>query len=56
MVGLISPTCAPHPCARAPQARRFLTTMYLPEGSAAASELIKRGANKKLVKTLSVNA
>jgi hypothetical protein len=28
--------------------------MYLPEGSAAASELIKRGADKKLVKQLSI--
>jgi hypothetical protein len=49
-----SPPLPAAPC-RA-QARRFLETMYLPEGGAAAAEIIKRGASKKLVKQLSVKA
>jgi len=36
------------------QARKFLETMYLPEGGATmAGELIKRGASKKIVKQMS---
>lgn len=41
------------PRVRRNQARKFLETMYLPEGGAvAASELVKRGANKKVVKQM----
>ncbi|KAJ1623260.1 FAD dependent oxidoreductase-domain-containing protein [Pavlovales sp. CCMP2436] len=35
------------------RARRFLETMYLPEGVGAAAELVKRGAPAKIIKQLS---